>query len=171
MKTVLVTLLTIGSLNVLAGGDVPPPCVSEESSEILLSEGIVLDRGNNEISYRMVMRGYRCHRSDKAKTVTTKTLVLHYDAPIQRSKNDGLLIGKASNTGVAESSLHEYFSTGLPDDFVAEKGLKLLVGGVIDDNNLPLSSIPRGFIGDRHTRIRVFGNAFPTHWIQGPFAK
>jgi hypothetical protein len=172
MKTVLVTLLTIGCLNAFAGGGPiheTPPCLEIGKAEVVLSEGNVVDRGGHQVSYRIVMEATRCQ--SKARTMTRKTLFLHYDAPVQRSENDGLLLGEMMDWSGTAVDISAKFSLRVHESTVTEKGLKIQIGGMTDDNTLPLSSIPKGFIGGKGTIITVFGNAFPTHSIQGPFVK
>jgi hypothetical protein len=172
MKIVLVTLLTIGSLNAFAGGGPihdTPPCLQTDAAEVLLTEGKVLDRGGHEVNYRIVMKAERCQ--SKVKTFTRKNLFLHYDAPVQRSEKDGLLLGETINWSGNAFDIFQEFSLRVHEDTVTKEGLKILIGGMAVDNTLPLLSIPKGFIGDKGTIITVVGNAFPTHSIQGPFAK
>lgn len=169
MKIFFVALITIGSLNAFAGGDTSPPCLPTDATEVLLTEGKVLDRGGNEVSYRIVMEARRCQ--SRAGTKTMKYLFLHYDAPIQRSENDGLLLGDMFDYSGTAINIFHSFSLRVSDDIVTKEGLKLQLGGMTDNSTLPLSSIPKGFIGGKGTFVTVFGNAFPTHTIEGPFSK
>ena len=170
MKTVLLTLVTFGCLNAFAGGGPrhdSASCILTSKAEVVLKEGEVLDRGGNQVKYKIVMEAQRCR--SKVTTLTRKVLFLHYDTPVQRSGNDGLLQGEKLDWSGTAVNISSKFSHRVHDETVTEEGIKILIGGMTDDSSLPLTSIPSGFVGGKGTIITIFGNAFPTHSIQGPF--
>lgn len=97
-------------------------------------------------------------------------MYLHYDAPVQRSEDDGIMLGKKFDWSNTAHDIEDSFSLNEQEETVTEIGLKIYLGGRVDDNS-PLTSIPSGFIGGKGTALTFLGNAFPTHTIMGPFTK
>jgi hypothetical protein len=168
MKNLLVTITLFGSLNLFAGGDAPLPCLPIEKATVRLKSGSVLDRGNNSVNYIIVMDATRCKRGE---TITTnKYLFIHYDAPALRQENDGLLIGESFDWDGVENNIFPIFKHSFDVEKVTEDGIKIQIGTASDVDNSSLDSVPQGFIGS-NTVLRIYGNAFPTHSISGPFTE
>ncbi len=170
MKKFLLALMCFGCFSAYAGGGFDRSCVPIEEAIVKMKEGRVLDRGGHSVRYEIFMKANRCR--SQFETITNKYLFLRYDFPVQRSW-EGQILGRAQKFSHIDPTLTIHLS-----DFVwssssqgAENGIELNLGYFRDENHVPLRSVPRGFIGDRTVFITLYGDAFPTHKIKGPFAE
>lgn len=171
MKKVMIAILSLLITETVLAGTSPISddlVRCESKKETVLRTDFALDRGNNKIPYKIVMIGQRCFRRS-GNVVVSKNLFINYDAPKVRQENDGLLQARTSLSFLGKKNVlgeHPFVATG--DSAVTEEGLIMhIAGAIVPDSDL--SVVPEGFKADSSVAITVFGNAFQTHHIKGPF--
>ena len=150
---------------IYAGGDAPPQMICEKMVETVIRQAFVADRGGNQTSYKIVLKAQRCRR--KGQTLVLKYLFVIYDAPKVRHENDGLIQAATINFAKPNDlfnspSARHHFTT------VTSGGISMqIAGSTYPDSELTM--VPDNMTGDARTVIQVFGDAFPTHDVTGPF--
>lgn len=127
----------------------------------------VRDRGGYKIPVQIVLEARRCENVNTGAVVVTKILLARYQAPRIRGPNDGAMLG--SLVSWQPTKLHQHPQASTDSEQVAQWGITLRLGfGRYPESSL--TEVPDELAGPSAS-VKVFGDAFPTHFLTGPFNK
>lgn len=168
MKVLILILSSLTASVCFAGGPTTsPPLICGEKVETVTRQDSVLDRSGNQIPYRIVLQSSRCTRD--SQVYTSRYLFIRYDLPTILKENDGLLQAITTIWSGKDYSLFRFPTSRSHQSTITAKGYieMQIAGSILPDGDL--TKVPPSQAADNSTVIQVFGDAFATHTIVGPF--